>query len=415
MKFRLVLTILIILSSSSASAVTTIKVIPTATTTNISLGAGSAIAKSIYLSSGLLIVGTIDDAGTQKIIPGNGFGKTDGFIAKIAQNGALIWGLRLGSSSEDIATSVVTDTDNSIWVLGASESSTILRHVETDVVVINPDSITVKKETNRSLGLLTMNVWHISASGELIGTIKYQSLAPMLPRDLAISTDGLVIVGDLMVANGRVGQVLSCNLANACNLISRIGVRDTSLRSILRNLDGTYFVIGKSVDPILKSKLLGKVDGVILNLSSKGVLKSVVRSSLPQRMRTWESVSESYLLGGYAESSSAKEATITQFDKSAKPLWSIRLASTGTALTAGSAAILLSKGGVSALTNWKPKALTVLLLEFDIKGVIKVARTINGALSPISISFQKGLGFSIITRSEVENEYSVTFVPSSAK
>ena len=318
-------------------------------------------------------------------------------------------------SLQDIATSVIADSDNTFWVLGASESSVALTTAETNVIVINPDSITVSKETNRSLGLLTTNVWHISASGELIGTIKYQSVTPIMPRDLATSPDGLVIVGDLMVTNGRVGQVLFCNLASTCNVITKIGVRDTSLRGLLRNQDGTYFLIGKSADPILKTKLVGVVDGVIFTLSSKGVLKSVVRSSLPKTLRSWESVSDSYLLGGFAQSTKLSEATITQFNQSAKPLWSIRINATTSALIAGNSAILVSKGGIPTLTNWKPKSATLIFLEFDNKSAIKVARSISGGRSPVSISYQRATGYSIIAETGVENEYSVTFVPSAVK
>ena len=415
MKFRLVLALLIAVTVPTANAVTPIKVIATTPTTTFSLGSNSSIAKSIYTSSGIVLVGTIGETSNQKLVSGNGLGKTDGFIAKIAQNGGLIWSSRLGGSLEDIATSVIADSDNTFWVLGASESSVALTTAETNVIVINPDSITVSKETNRSLGLLTTNVWHISASGELIGTIKYQSVTPIMPRDLAASPDGLVIVGDLMVANGRVGQVLFCNLASTCNVITKIGARDTSLREILRNQDGTYFLIGKSVDPILKTKLIGVIDGVILALNSKGALKSVVRSSLPKTSRNWETVSDSYLLGGFAQSTKISEATITQFNQSAKPLWSIRINATTSALTAGNSAILVSKGGIPTLTNWKPKSATLIFLEFDNKGAIKVARSISGGRSPVSISYQRATGYSIIAETGVENEYSVTFVPSTVK
>ncbi len=415
MKFRLALAFLIVVSVPTANAVTPIKVIATTPTTTFSLGSNSSIVKGIYTSGGIVLVGTIGETSNQKLVSGNGLGKTDGFIAKIAQNGGLIWSSRLGGSLEDIATSVIADSDNSFWVLGASESSVALTTTETNVIVINPDSITVSKETNRSLGLLTTNVWHISASGELIGTIKYQSATPIMPRDLAASPDGLVIVGDLMVANGRVGQVLFCNLASTCNVITKIGARDTSLRGILRNQDGTYFLIGKSVDPILKTKLIGVIDGVILVLNSKGALKSVVRSSLPKTSRSWETVSDSYLLGGFAQSTKISEATITQFNQSAKPLWSIRINATTSALTAGNSAILVSKGGIPTLTNWKPKSATLIFLEFDNKGAIKVARSISGGRSPVSISYQRATGYSIIAETGVENEYSVTFVPSTVK
>ncbi len=413
MKFRLVLTLLITLAIPTANAVTPIKVIPTATTMNFSLGTNSSISKSFYTSAGLLVVGSIDETGNQQLIPGSILGKNDGFIAKIAVDGKLIWGLRLGGEFDDIATSVAVDADNSFWVLGASESIVALTKIESSAVVINPDSVTVIRESNRNSGLLTTVIWHISAVGELLGTMKYQSITPIMPRDLAISPDGLLIISDQMASTGRVSEITFCNFLGNCSATNKIGLRDTSLRAIVRNKDGTYFVIGKSIDSILKTKLVGTSDGVILTLNNKGVLKSVVRSSLPKSFRTWETVSDSYLLGGLATSSSNKEAAITQFNQSAKPLWSMRIASNIGALTAGSGAVLVAKGGVPTLINWKPKSGTVMFLEFDSKGTIKIARTLNGAQLPIAISYQKGLGYSIITQSGVESEYSATFVPSS--
>ena len=99
----------------------------------------------------------------------------------------------------------------------------------------------------------------------------------------------------------------------------------------------------------------------------------------------------------------------------AKPLWSIRINATTSALTAGNSTILVSKGGIPTLTNWKPKSATLIFLEFDNKGAIKVARSISGGRSPVSISYQKATGYSIIAETGVENEYSVTFVPSTVK
>lgn len=157
------------------------------------------------------------------------------------------------------------------------------------------------------------------------------------------------------------------------------------------------------------------VDGVILTLNSKGVLQSLVRSSLHKTSRSWESVSDSYLLGGFAQSTKISEATITQFNQRTKPLWSIRISATTSAFTAGNSAILMSKGGIPRLTNWKPKSATLLFLEFDNKGAIKAVRSISNGRSPVSISYQRAIGYSIISETGVENEYSVTFVPSTVK
>jgi hypothetical protein len=192
-----------------------------------------------------------------------------------------------------------------------------------------------------------------------------------------------------------------------------VGVKNTSLRAILRNKDGTYFAVGKSADSILKSKLSGSIDGVILTLTSRGVIKSVVRSSLAKTLRTWESASDTYLLGGFAVSGKTSEASITQFSQSAKPIWSMRIPSATTALTAGHSAIFASKGLIPTLSNWKPKTASVIYLNFDGKGVIKEARAIVGAVNPVSISYLKGVGYSIITQNAVESGYSVTFVASS--
>lgn len=413
MKYRFLLAIVLTLLIPSANAAPSLKVTPATNSISIPLGVNDEISKSYFANDGTTLVGTLASGSSQTLVSGAGLGGTDGFIAKISLDGKLIWGLRLGSEFEDVATSLITDSANTYWVLGASESVVTLTNIETTTVIINPDSVTVIKENKKHLGQLVTNIWHISQTGELLGTIKSLSETPITPRDLALSSDGLIIASDLMITSGRIGLFSKCSFAGSCDTLSRVGVKNTSLRAILRNKDGTYFAVGKSADSILKTKLSGSIDGVILTLTSRGVIKSVVRSSLAKTLRTWESASDTYLLGGFAVSGKTSEASITQFSQSAKPIWSMRIPSATTALTAGHSAIFASKGLIPTLSNWKPKTASVIYLNFDGKGVIKEARAIVGAVNPVSISYLKGVGYSIITQNVVESGYSVTFVASS--
>jgi hypothetical protein len=63
------------------------------------------------------IVGTVE-SGLVNIVTSPTLGGSDGFISALDKTKKLVWNLRLGSSSDDIATAVTKDREGFFWVVG---------------------------------------------------------------------------------------------------------------------------------------------------------------------------------------------------------------------------------------------------------------------------------------------------------
>jgi hypothetical protein len=309
--------------------------------------------------------------------------------------GVVLW--RFSSPQTSLATDIESSTDGSFWVIGSSEvldSSTVI----SNSAAINPDSIVVSTPSPKSRGLVSLNVWHISNSGQLLGTYSYINSSVSFPRALYLTSEGIFIVGDLQSASGRVGALWICTFTS-CDSPIVIGNSETSLRD-LTLINKEIYIVGLSKDSIMKLPLKGVADGIVLRASTSGAIKGAIRSSLPKTYRKWESVTSNLLQGGISIGR-ITEASVTQFNttpgKFGVPVWSARFPAQSGALTAGVGALFSSTGGISSLKSWKPKSPQLLLLTFDSKGTIRRGTTITGGGSPVSFDYLKGLGYGVIS------------------
>ena len=309
--------------------------------------------------------------------------------------GVVLW--RFSSPQTSLATDIESSTDGSFWVIGSSEvldSSTVI----SNSAAINPDSIVVSTPSPKSRGLVSLNVWHISNSGQLLGTYSYINSSVSFPRALYLTSEGIFIVGDLQSASGRVGALWICTFTS-CDSPIVIGNSETSLRD-LTLINKEIYIVGLSKDSIMKLPLKGVADGIVLRASTSGAIKGAIRSSLPKTYRKWESVTSNLLQGGISIGR-ITEASVTQFNttpgKFGVPVWSARFPAQSGALTAGVGALFSSTGGISSLKSWKPKSPQLLLLTFDSKGTIRRGTTIAGGGSPVSFDYLKGLGYGVIS------------------
>ena len=319
-------------------------------------------------------------------------------IAEISSRsfeGVVLWRVSLPQSS--LATDIKSATDGSFWVIGSSEvldSSTVI----SNSAAINPDSIVVSTPSPKSRGLVSLNVWHISNSGQLLGTYSYINSSVSFPRALYLTSEGIFIVGDLQSASGRVGALWICTFTS-CDSPIVIGNSETSLRD-LTLINKEIYIVGLSKDSIMKLPPKGVSDGIVIRTATTGTIKGAIRSSLPMTYRKWESVTSNLLQGGISIGK-ITEANVTQFNSShgkfGAPVWSARFPAKSGALTAGVSALFSSTGGISSLKSWKPKSPQLLLLTFDSKGTIRRGTTIAGGGSPVSFDYLKGLGYGVIS------------------
>lgn len=306
--------------------------------------------------------------------------------------GAIQWSFL--PSNAVIASDVRAGDDGTYWALGAGE----VFETKTSVVsqgAINPDSITVISPAPISRGLTQLFLWQISNSGALLNSIAISQTSVMFPRSLAVTKTGLVVVGSMQNQTGQVGAIWICSFT-ACNKPITVGKTSTILKDIAL-FGNDFYLVGESGETIGKLPLKGITDGLLLRIDKTGSIKSAIRSSLPNARRSWESITNGFLQGGFSVAKSG-EATITQFSakKFGQPIWSTRLPANSPAFTAGNGAVFVSTGAITQVKNWKPKA-QLLLLTFDAKGSIKTGTSVINSGVPIWLSYLNGLGYGVMS------------------
>jgi hypothetical protein len=136
---------------------------------------------------------------TSLIVAGTSAG--DGYISAFDKSGQINqWSLHLGGVGDDIATAVVKENANVIWVVGASavtpEPQTPTP-VPTDA--LNPSG--VQPETSTVLAALTqLDIWKVSAKGALIKSYSRGMGRVINPDSISIKA-GVITVGGTIAPN----------------------------------------------------------------------------------------------------------------------------------------------------------------------------------------------------------------------
>ena len=397
MKSKFLLCILLILSiQPNASAAT---VVETKAKIDLTYTGNEQVSDLLLTPTSISIIGTTENA-TSSWISGNLNGRSDGFISTFSSTGAPLWNLRLGGANSEIATSAAVDSDGSIWIVGASAQAVNKTPVPTPTKVLNPDNVVIEPLPGSATTLNKLNLWQVSSSGQLLASYETQTAAIMNPQKLIVTSTGLAIFGDFYEKNIVKGFFVSASKAGVFNTPIKYGVKSTQFNSAVLNSDGSFTVVGRSSDLLLKVKALSKGDAISLKISNKGALQQVGRATLRSTTRSWESISTGLLQGGLVKYSNKSEAAITKFSAIGKPTWNARYLSKSSALVASgtnSWVTFVSSGAIAGVSAWKPKTATTVVLQLGKKGEVLTANSLSGA--PVAIGRNNELGTVVITDS----------------
>ena len=156
---------------------------------------------------------------------------------------------------------------------------------------------------------------------------------------------------------------------------------------MIRNSDGSSILLGSGTELFLGNKAIGVRDGLIVKVDTTPKIVQSVRSGEKGATRNWASATSSLLLGGFLKSKTSTLATITKFEVTLKPSWTVRFkASSGAVVVNGS-----SKTTYAAYES----AGSGTLLTLDKNG--KVVATNSFAGQPIAMGFSKALGVFVYT------------------
>jgi len=383
---------------SPANAATMIPIKPVV---EIPYTGNEQVSDLLLTTNSIALIGTTE-AATSNPIPGNLGGASDGFISIYAKSGGLVSSTRLGGAANEIATAAALDADGSIWIVGASTVVSGTTPAPTPTKLLNPDNVPLTPSVPISSALTKLNLWQISSAGQLINSYETQTAAVISPQDLVITKTGLVIFGDIYEGANVRGFYTSFNKTTLFTPIIRYGNKSTRLTEAIPNSDGSFTVVGRSSDLLLKSRAVTKSDAITLKISATGSLQVVARAVLRNTSRGWSSIGAGLLQGGIVRYSNKTEAAVTKFSAINKPSWNTRYLSRSTALVAtgtNSWVTFISAGAIPGLRTWEGKPAAPVLLQLGKKGELISAASFTG--TPVAIARNNEMGTVVITDSGI--------------
>lgn len=357
------------------------------------------VSDLLLTTNSIALIGTTE-AATSNSILGKLGGSSDGFISIYTKSGSLVSSTRLGGGANEIATAAALDADGSIWIVGAATVSSVTTPIPAPTKLLNPDNVPLTPSIPISSALTKLNLWQVSSVGQLINSYETQTAAVISPQDLLISSTGLVIFGDIYEGTNVRGFYTSFNKTTLFTPIIRYGSKSTQLTEAIPNSDGSFTVVGRSGDLLLKSRASTKSDAITLKISATGVLQVVARAVLRNTSRSWNSIGMGLIQGGIVRYSNKTEAAVTKFSAINKPSWNTRYLSRSTALVStgtNSWVTFISAGAIPGLRTWKPKTPTPVLLQLGKKGEVISASSFTG--TPVAIARNNEMGTVVITDS----------------
>jgi len=210
----LVLTLAFPLTVISPSASAAIKVLPSkpAITAVSPAGSGDQISDLALNSNLLAIVGTVE-TGLTDLVTSPTLGGSDGFISTFDKTKKLVWNLRLGSSSDDIATAITKDREGFFWVVGATSKPVETATVSIDTSTINFDSVAAENPVAPQNTLNRLALWKIASDGKISQTFYNDVNGLIAPTSIMLTGSSLKIVGSF-TQEGKTEQFsISASLA----------------------------------------------------------------------------------------------------------------------------------------------------------------------------------------------------------
>jgi len=313
---------------------------------------------------------------------------TGGYVTALNKDGSQKW---LHSFSDQTAFTIsagALDTSGNIWLAGASAAPIAMPSAPSpSPTAANPDSVVIGEEGAIRPDLNNLTLWKVSSAGTGAGKYQLPLTAPVLPTSLSVNKNGISVVawqsaGSLFVAtdlSGKFGKPL------------RVGKTNTTLDKVIRNSDGSSILLGSGTELFLANKAIGVRDGLIVKVDSTPKIVQSVRSGEKGATRNWASATSTLLLGGFLKSKTTSLATVTKFDATLKPTWTVRYKASSSAVVANGA----SSTTYAAYEN----AGAGTLQTFDKNG--KIVSTNSFFDRPIAMGFNKTFGLYVYTGNSI--------------
>ena len=309
--------------------------------------------------------------------------------------GAEIWSKTIDSGLDEVATSLAVDAEGTLWLAGNSAIAAQSESATVSVGALNPDGIEVENIQPLRTDMKNLTIWQINSSGELVNQTSIPNV--VLVDAISFSSSGISIL-----ASRESGQFLMTFAAGKFSSELKFGTTKTKLNALVRSPDGTTYLVGSSSETLGGKKLVGRVDGVLIKVAKTGAIISVVRSSAPKAIRSWQSTTSSLFVTGSVRSGVSVESALTKFNSSFAPIWTTRMASSGPTLSSAGPngsfyAILEPTSAVKGVTGLKIVKGQFAVLQFDSKGVLIGAYSSADLIAPVAAAYSSGSGLVLLT------------------
>ena len=311
---------------------------------------------------------------------------SDVIVTALDSSNQVLWTRTIDAGGDEVATAATVDAIGNIWLAGAMAPVIQIETSTVPVVIDNPDQVNVDDPSQLRADMTTLTLWKLAPTGELLATQTSEMSSVPLISAVSVNSSGASVVG---ILNNK-PFALSANNAGVFGKIVTLGSEKTAFNDVQRGSDGSLNIYGSSSETLLKKKLAGKRDGILMTINKAGVITQLVRSSAPQALREWQSASQINVTTGSVVTGKVIETAITQFTKTYSPTWTLRIPSTGqsriTSINGVTYLALTSKSAITGITGWKPLAPSLLIIAFDSKGVMKGAYSFPGLITPIALT-----------------------------
>ena len=315
-----------------------------------------------------------------------------------------IWIVGLAQNEKNPTTLLAPDT--------SSPTSEPLTSQNPIVQTLNPDTVTAQtlKPIRKDLKFVT--VTQVDKSGVMLNRFaialnNFGYVTAIIPGSAVVYLIGI----EIAKSGGERSFMQSLTSAGEFGTKFYFGKSATTLTSGVLNKDKTLTLVGNSSDLLANKPVVGKVDGVILNVSpADGKILKVVRSNGVGATRSWESAAGNLTVGGSSSTKNLTEAVISQFSSTGSVLWSKRYAGATAAVNNSSVVAVLTTQANALL---KAKAGDVVVYQFDKKG--EPVSGVSGGRIPLSAEIlglrsQPGLGTCVATRA-ADGRFVLTQLP----
>ena len=344
--------------------------------------------------------------------PLNPLGGVDSWVSAFDSSGVNVWSLRVGTTEDDVATAIAADSKEQIWVAGLAQSDKDLTVITTTdsssttveappiqtptVQTLNPDTVTSENLNPLRKDLKFITVVQIDQNGLLINRFatalkNFGYVTAVIP-----GSSGIYLIGvEIAKTGGERSFLQSLSSTGEFGPKFYFGKSATTLTSGVLNKDKTLTLVGNSAEVIAKKSVVGKVDGIILNVSpSDGKILKIVRSNGVGATRSWKSAAGNLTVGGTLKTKTVNEAVISQFSSTGSVLWSKRYVGATAAVNNSAVVAVLT---VQSNPLLKSKAGDVVVYQFGKKGDPTLGGRIPLSAEIIGLRSQAGLGTCVAT------------------